>query len=232
MSKPNKPAIEAAVRNLLLAMGEDVEREGLVETPKRVSGYWMELLEGATMTNEEIANKFNKEFEVSNNPMVVKEVKNLFSHCEHHLALMYNGRAVVAYLPKEIKKKVTIDDLSGEELRIVQSNGRTRTEIIKRLEMAPPEPTGKYKVLGLSKIPRIVDMCCKRLQLQEKIATDIMECIQLATGSESVYVNLDFDHACVSARGVKSEGRTNVTALSGVFESDPKTREEVENKLR
>ena len=191
----NEEKCKEAVKLLLESFGEDINREGLKETPRRVAGYWKELLEGNNYTNEEIAKKFSKEFEVSSNPLVVKEVKNVFSHCEHHLALMYNMKVVVAYLP------VKIDE-------------------------------NKYKVIGLSKIPRIVEMCSKRLQLQEKLAEDISECISLATGSKDIYVNIIGDHACVSARGAKSEGFTDVTSLKGEFQSNVELRNEVERKIK
>ena len=167
--KFNEKKCQKAVKLLLESFGEDIEREGLKETPRRVAGYWKELLEGNEYTNQEIADKFKKDFQVSSNPLVVKEIKNIYSHCEHHLALMFNMKCVVAYIPKQLDN-------------------------------------GKYKVIGLSKIPRIVDLCSKRLQLQEKLAEDIAECIMLATDSEDVYVNLCGDHACVSARGAKSDG--------------------------
>ena len=192
--KFNEDKCKEAVKLLLESFGEDINREGLKETPRRVAGYWKELLEGNEYTNQEIADKFTKDFEVSSNPLVVKEVKNVFSHCEHHLALMYNMKVVVAYVP------VKLDN-------------------------------GKYKVIGLSKIPRIVDLCSKRLQLQEKLAEDIAECISLATGSNDVYVNIIGDHACVSARGAKSDGFTDVTYLKGKFETNIALREEVERKI-
>lgn len=185
---------EGAVRDLLSAFGEDVGREGLVDTPRRVAGYWEELLEGMRYTNDEIAKMYGKRFVVSAAPLVVKKVENVFSHCEHHLALMYNMTVTVAYIPREV------------------------------------EPN-RYEVIGLSKIPRIVDLCAKRLQLQEKLAEDISECIQLATGSENVYVNIVADHACVSARGAKSNGLTDVTSLHGKFIEDSKLRDEVERKI-
>lgn len=191
----NEEKCKEAVKLLLESFGEDINREGLKETPRRVARYWKELLEGNNYTNEEIAKKFSKEFEVSSNPLVVKEIKNVFSHCEHHLALMYNMKVVVAYLP------VKIDE-------------------------------NKYKVIGLSKIPRIVEMCSKRLQLQEKLAEDISECISLATGSKDIYVNIIGDHACVSARGAKSEGFTDVTSLKGEFQSNVELRNEVERKIK
>ena len=192
--KFNRKKCEKAVKKLLESFGEDITREGLIETPRRVAGYWEELLEGNEYTNKEIAEMFSKKFVVPDNSLVVKEVKNVYSHCEHHLALMFNMKVVVAYVPKKVE------------------NG--------------------YQVIGLSKIPRIVDMCSKRLQLQEKLASDIAECISLATGSEDVYVNIIGDHACVSARGSKSDGFTDVSYLSGSFKENSDLRNEVERKIR
>lgn len=191
----DKKRAETAVKELLLAFGENIDREGLKDTPHRVAGYWEELLEGQKYSNKEIAEMFGKCFDVPNNSLVVKEIKNVFSHCEHHLALMYNMTVIVAYIPAKTKNK-------------------------------------KYKVIGLSKIPRIVEMCAKRLQLQEKLAEDIAECISIATGSNDVFVNIVADHACVSARGAKSDGITDVTSLHGEFINNSDLRNEVEKKLR
>lgn len=199
MKNVNIIRVEDAVRNLLDALGEDVNREGLKDTPKRVAKYWAELLEGENYTNEEIAKMYRKDFNVSYDSMVIKECKNVFSHCEHHLALMYNGTVYVAYIP-------------------VYWNGVDASE--------------GYRVIGLSKIPRIVEMCSKRLQLQEKLCADIAECIQLATGSESVYVRAIMDHGCVSARGSKSSGVTDVTYITPKLREDVETRKEIEGKVQ
>ena len=198
MEKERKFDFEAtkeAVKNLLIAMGEDPERHGLLETPKRVAGYWQELLEGNNYTNKEIAEKYSKSFEVGYDPIVTIYQENIYSHCEHHLALMFNGSAIVGYVP-----------IKNED--------------------------GTYKVLGLSKLYRIIDLCCKRLQLQEKLASDIAECISLATGSTLVYVNLHMRHGCVSARGIKSDGSTNVTYMTNALRSpeELETRNEFERK--
>lgn len=190
----DKEKAEKAVSLLLEAFGEDVQREGLRDTPRRVADYWEELLEGSQYTNEQIAQKYAKKFTVKSNPLVVKKIENVYSHCEHHLALMYNMTVVVAYLP------VQLDN-------------------------------GFYEVIGLSKIPKIVNLCAKRLQLQEKLADDIAECLRIATGSEDVYVNIKADHACVSARGAKSEGVTDVTFLGGKFITNSDLRNEVERKF-
>ena len=186
--------VEQAVKDLLLAFGKKIEGTDLEETPRRVRGYWQELLEGECFTNKEIAEMYGKTFKTKGDSLVIKKIDNVFSHCEHHLALMYNMSVVVAYLPTQ-------------------------------------NPDGTYNVIGLSKIPRIVDLCCKRLQLQERIAADISECIRLATGSNDVYVNIVGDHACVSARGAKSSGKTDVTNLSGKFIHNVDLRNEVERKV-
>lgn len=192
-NKFDENAVESCIKALLIAMGEDINRPGLKETPRRVTGYWKELLEGENYTNKEIAEKFKKDFIVSQNNLVIKEVKNVYSHCEHHLALMFNGIVYVAYIPIKVE------------------NG--------------------YKVLGLSKIDRIVDLCSKRLQLQEKLASDIAECIEIATGSNQVYVQILMNHGCVSARGPKSEGITDVTYISNALKTNSETRQEIETKI-
>lgn len=186
--------VKLATELLLDGLGEDINRPGLIETPRRVAGYWKELTEGTHLTNKQIAERYNKSFDVSYSNLVVKEVENVFSHCEHHLALMYNGTVYVAYIP-------------------MKNSDNT------------------YKVLGLSKIDRIVHLCSKRLQLQEKLAADIAECIQYATGSDMVYVQIVMNHGCVSARGPKSSGLTDVTFISEELKDNIELRREIETKI-
>ena len=191
--------VEDAVKCLLAALGEDINRQGLQETPRRVAKYWAELLEGEDYTNQEIADKYKKEFTVSFDSVVIKECNNVFSHCEHHMALIYNGQVYVAYMPKPVD----------------------------------PEDLSKgYKVIGLSKIPRIVEMCSKRLQLQEKLCADIAECIQLATGSDQIYVRAIMDHGCVSARGARAQGKTDTTFMTPQLRADVEMRKEIESKVQ
>lgn len=167
--------IENLVYQLLEALGEDPNREGLVETPKRVAQMMSEIYEGIQYTNQDIANMFGKTFAVDTNQMVVVKDITCFSHCEHHMALMYDMSISVGYIPKG-------------------------------------------QVIGLSKIPRIAEMCCKRLQLQEKIGEDIAEVISLATGSNDVIVHITASHSCMSARGIKStDSKTTTLATKGVF---------------
>ena len=189
----NEKKCEQAVKDLLLSFGCDLNDNNLKETPHRVMKYWRELLEGEYYTNQEIAEMYSKEFDVGYDPLVTIQIEDLYSHCSHHLALMFNGDCIVGYVPVQ-------------------------------------NPDGTYKVLGLSKLPRIVEMCCKRLQLQEKIASDIAECISLATGSDKVYVNLNMKHGCVSAGGIKARSQTNVAFMTKELRKDVELRNEFERK--
>ncbi|MDD3902654.1 MAG: GTP cyclohydrolase I FolE [Sphaerochaeta sp.] len=180
----DKEKIEEHIKGLLIALGEDPEREGLVETPTRVAKMYEEIFEGIQHTNDEIATMFTKTFEddsdmfTSSNDMVILRDIEFFSYCEHHLALMYNMKATVAYIPHG-------------------------------------------KVLGLSKIVRIVDMVGKRLQLQERIGSDIAEIMQKATDSEDVAVIIEAQHACITTRGIKNtRSVTTTTTVRGIFETD------------
>ena len=177
-------AIKEHIRGIIVALGDDPEREGLKDTPERVARMYEEVFEGMNYTNDEVAEMFNKTFEQEldlksseNDVVVVKDI-DIFSHCEHHLALMYDMKVTVAYVP----------------------NG---------------------KVIGLSKIARICDMVSKRLQLQERIGSDIAEVMQKVTGSEDVAVLIEGCHSCMSARGIKkSNAKTFTTTLRGRFRTD------------
>lgn len=180
----DKKLIEDSIRNILIALGDNPEREGLRETPKRVANMYEEVFCGMNYTNDEIADMFSKCFNVENNDMVVVKDIPIFSYCEHHLALMYNMTVSIAYVP----------------------NG---------------------KVIGLSKIPRIVEMVGHRLQLQEKISSDIAYILTKATGSKDVLVVVEGEHSCVTARGIKSRGsKTRTSAVRGRFLNDFKLRKE------
>lgn len=184
MKEIDKERIEKAVREILEALGEDTKREGLIETPQRVARMYEEVFEGIKYTNTEIAEMFKKTFKYDEKNIVIMKDIPAFSYCEHHLALMYNMRVTVAYLP----------------------NG---------------------KVLGLSKIARIVDMVTKRLQLQEKIGTDIVEVISKACETEDVAVYIEGEHSCMTTRGIKKDGpKTQTLAMIGKFKNDDKVRNE------
>lgn len=182
----DKDAIREHIRGILIALGDDPEREGLKDTPDRVARMYEEVFEGMNYTNDEIAEMFNKSFSQpdSNDMVLVKDIE-VFSYCEHHLALMYDMKVSVAYIP----------------------NGR---------------------VIGLSKIARIADMVSKRLQLQEKIGSDIAYIMSKATGSEDVAVIIEGCHSCMTARGIKNNSsKTVTTTLLGSFETDL----QLQNKL-
>lgn len=176
-------AIKEHIRGILIALGDDPDREGLKDTPQRVAKMYEEVFEGMNYTNHEIAMMFNKCFtepmdaEKEENLVVVKDI-DIFSYCEHHLALMYDMKVTVAYLPKG-------------------------------------------KVIGLSKIARIADMVGKRLQLQEKIGTDIADILQEIIESEDVAVIIEGTHSCMTARGIKKSSATTKTfTMRGKFKDD------------
>lgn len=180
----DKNRIEKAIKEILIALGDDPDRPGLVDTPKRVAKMYEEVFEGMNYTNAEIADKFCKCFDTDNNDLVVVQDIPIFSYCEHHLALMYNMTVSIAYIP----------------------NG---------------------KVLGLSKFARIADMVGKRLQLQERIGSDIAEIVQMATGSTDVLVVVQGEHSCMTARGIKSRGaKTRTATIRGEFNDNVELRKE------
>ncbi len=180
----NKQAIEEHIRGILVALGENPEREGLKDTPKRVAKMFCEVFEGIQYSNDEIAEMFDKSFEEDlaiqpeNRDMVLVRDIDIFSYCEHHMALMYDMKVSVAYIPNK-------------------------------------------KVIGLSKIARIADMVGRRLQLQERIGTDIADIMQKITGSKDVAVIVEGCHSCMTARGIKKSGATTVTTtFRGAFGTD------------
>lgn len=182
--------IENAVRGIISALGDNPAREGLVDTPKRVAKMYDEVFEGMRYTNEEIAQMFGKCFEEPEaKDLVLMKNIDAFSYCEHHLALMYNMKVSVAYIP----------------------DGR---------------------VIGLSKIARIVDMVCKRLQLQERIATDIADILQMVLKTHDVMVVIEGEHSCMTARGIKKPGTvTDSAVVRGLFKENTSLRAEVYSLL-
>ena len=178
--------IKEAIRTIITELGDDPDRPGLIETPDRVARMYDEVFEGMRYTNDEIADMFNKCFEdVSTNDLVLVKDIEIFSYCEHHLALMYNMKCHVGYIPNK-------------------------------------------KVIGLSKIARICDMVAKRLQLQERICSDIAEIMQKVCDTKDVIVIVEGEHSCMTARGIKSRSaKTRTSAIRGLFDSDHELRNEV-----
>ena len=182
--KINKKLIEKSIKNILIALGDDPEREGLKGTPDRVARMYEEVFEGMCYTNDEIAQMFDKCFEdTTTGDLVIVGDIPIFSYCEHHIALMYDMTVDVGYIPKG-------------------------------------------KVIGLSKIARIADMVGKRLQLQERIGSDIEEILTKVLGTEDVAVRISGRHSCMTARGIKKPSITTTCALSGEFRTNSDLRQE------
>lgn len=152
------------------------------ETPKRYVKMMYDMTKYQNVSNQEIADFVNKTFEIdtktdSSNMVLVKDIE-VFSLCEHHIALMYDMKISVGYIPNKF-------------------------------------------VLGLSKIVRLADMVCKRLQLQEKIAEDIIEIMKILTRSSDIAVHIRAKHSCVTARGIRNTSSETVTVnFNGKFLND------------
>ena len=136
----DEKAIEQDVRGILVALGDDPEREGLIDTPKRVAKMYTEVFAGMQYTNHDIAEMFGKVFEeerVSSNNVVVMKDIDLFSYCEHHLALMYDMKATVAYIPKGkvigLSKIARICDMVGRRLQLQERIGCDIADIISEI---------------------------------------------------------------------------------------------------
>ena len=176
-----KRRIEKAVREILLAIGEDPTRVDLVDTPRRVAEMYEEIFSG-------IKEEPKKELEVllgeRHNEIVLLKGIPLYSMCEHHL-LPFLGKVNIAYIPK---------------------GGR---------------------VTGLSKLARVVDILSKRLQVQERLTTQIADIIMRKLRPLGILVVIEAEHLCMSMRGVKKPGTVTITsAVRGVFKENAKTRQE------
>jgi GTP cyclohydrolase I len=177
----DQESIRQAITDLLTAVGENPEREGLRRTPERVARMYGELLEGYQQDPNALVN--DALFEVKYDEMVLVHDIEFYSLCEHHL-LPFLGRAHVAYLPRN-------------------------------------------KVLGLSKIPRIVDMFARRLQVQERMTRQIAECIDELLNPLGVAIVIEALHLCATMRGVKKhDARMTTSAMLGAFRNSLATREE------
>jgi len=181
VSYSSDPRIEAAVREILVGIGEQPDREGLLKTPMRVAKMYAELTAGYHVDPEALIN--DAIFSVSYDEMVLVKQIDFYSLCEHHM-LPFMGQVHVAYIP----------------------NG---------------------KVVGLSKIPRIVEMFARRLQVQERLTVQIADFIDQHLEPAGVAVVAEGVHLCSVMRGVKKANASMVTsAMRGVFRDDSKTRAE------
>ena len=170
-----------AFANIIESIGEDLQREGLRDTPERAAKAFKYLTRGYEQTLDEVVN--GALFESDNSEMVIVKDIELYSMCEHHM-LPFVGKCHVAYIP----------------------NG---------------------KVLGLSKIARIVDMFARRLQIQENMTKQIADSIMEVTGAAGVGVIIEAQHMCMMMRGVeKQNGSMKTSMMLGLFRSNPSTRAE------
>lgn len=169
------------VREILRALGEDPEREGLKKTPSRVEAAYRWLTRGYHMSIEDVVG--DAVFEENHENMILVRDIELYSMCEHHM-LPFFGRAHVAYLPQ----------------------GR---------------------IIGLSKLPRIVEVFARRLQVQERLTDQVADAIMDVLEPLGAGVVIECNHLCMAMRGVeKQNSRTVTSALRGVFRDDEKTRSE------
>ena len=181
-NKIDHPRIEKAVREILLAVGEDPDRQGLADTPRRVARMYAELFSGLSEDPRKHVNKFFTE-EKYDEIILLKDIP-FHSMCEHHL-LPFMGQAHVAYLPRG-------------------------------------------KVIGLSKLARIVTSFARRPQMQERLTYQVAEFIMKEVDAQGVAVVMKASHTCMTVRGVKKAGSSMITsAMLGVFRSDVRSRNEV-----
>ena len=178
---------EELVREMIIRLGEDPDREGLVRTPERVAKAMQFLVKGYKEDPETLLR--NALFTVSYDEMVIVKDIEMFSMCEHHM-LPFFGKVHVAYIP----------------------NG---------------------KVIGLSKIPRLIEVFSRRLQIQERLTTQIAETIQKAIEPQGVGVVIEARHLCMMMRGIEKQHSSAVTSsMLGCFRNEEETRSEFLSLIR
>ena len=180
-------SFEELTRELLVRLGEDPQREGLLRTPERMAKALQFITKGYQEDPKTVLN--DALFTVNYDEMVIVKDVEMFSLCEHHM-LPFFGKVHVAYIPKG-------------------------------------------KVIGLSKIPRLIDAFARRLQVQERLTTQIAECIQSAINPEGVGVVIEARHLCMMMRGVEKQHSAAVTSsMLGLFRTCQETRSEFLSLIR
>ena len=180
---PVPDEVQEAIRTLIRWAGDDPEREGLLDTPRRVARAWKEYCSGY---GEDPARHLSRVFEEVGGYDEIVLLKDIpfQSHCEHHMAPII-GKAAIAYLPTD-------------------------------------------RVVGISKLARVLHGFARRLQVQERLTAEVAECIWEHLSPRGVAVVIEASHACMTARGVRTPGVTMVTSrVMGVFRSDHRSRQEV-----
>ena len=185
---PSREEAMQAVKTLIAWAGDNPNREGLIETPKRVVDAYKEFFDGYKMNPDEILSKTFEEVEGYDEMVIIKNIR-LESHCEHHIVPIL-GIAHVAYMPNK-------------------------------------------KVVGISKLARLVDVFAKRLQIQETLTAQIAETIKRVLDPLGVAVLIDASHKCMTTRGVhKPESSTVTKRMLGVFKTDENVRSEFMELIR
>ena len=185
--KPSREEAEEAVRTLICWTGDNPDREGLIETPKRVVKAYEEFFEGYDIDPEEVLNKTFEEVQGYDDAVIVRNIR-VESHCEHHIVPIL-GVAHVGYIPNN-------------------------------------------RVVGISKLARVVEIFGKRLQTQETMTAQIADTIQKVLEPKGVAVVVDASHQCMTTRGIhKTESSTITSRMLGAFRDNPETRSEFMNLI-
>ena len=185
--KPTRKEAEEAVRTLICWTGDDPDREGLIETPKRVVKAYEEFFEGYDMDPEEVLQKTFEEVQGYDDAVIVRNIR-VESHCEHHIVPII-GVAHVGYIPNN-------------------------------------------RVVGISKLARVIEIFGKRLQTQETMTAQIADTIQKVLEPKGVAVVVDASHQCMTTRGIhKTESSTITSRMLGAFRDNPETRSEFMNLI-
>jgi GTP cyclohydrolase IA len=184
----DQPRAARAVRELLLAIGEDPDRDGLQKTPDRVARSYAEIFGGLYVDPDEV---LETRFDADHDELVLVKQIPIYSMCEHHL-LPWHGHAAVGYIPG--------------------SDGR---------------------VVGLSKLARLVDLYARRPQVQERVTSQVADAMMRKLAPQGVIVVIEAEHLCMGMRGVrKPESLTVTSAVRGLFQSDPRSRAEAISLIR
>jgi GTP cyclohydrolase I len=176
--RPSREEAERAVRTLIAWAGDDPERDGLKDTPRRVTAAYGEFFSGYDQTAEEPLDRTFEDIGVYDDMVLVRDIP-FFSHCEHHM-VPFVGKAHVAYYPTD------------------------------------------NKVVGLSKLARVVEVFAHRLQTQERLTSEVVAAIDETLKPRGIAVMIEAEHQCMTLRGVKAHGASTVTTqFTGAFRDDP-----------